>query len=187
MNAIGGINNAGYSVPARNGPNTPGSPLALKQSAEESPQIAEKEDTRGNDVKNNQADMPEIERSVKDEVKTNAMQASMLTPTAMSVSGDAMPVQAQNEYYDDLVVTASGAKESKSANNEIRKAIEELNKKMLANHEAIFGIHEDTNRVTIKIVDKENKKVIKEIPPEKTLDMIAKLWEAAGILVDEKK
>ena len=29
--------------------------------------------------------------------------------------------------------------------------------------------------------------VIKEFPPEKTLDMIAKVWEVAGILVDEKR
>ena len=63
--------------------------------------------------------------------------------------------------------------------------VDQLNKKM-SNSEAIFGIHEDTNRVTIKIVDKETKEVIKEYPPEKTLDMIAKVWEMAGILVDEK-
>ena len=38
-----------------------------------------------------------------------------------------------------------------------------------------------------KIVDKETKKVIKELPPEKTLDMIAKVWDMAGILVDERR
>ena len=68
----------------------------------------------------------------------------------------------------------------------IKKAVEDLNKKM-ANSEAQFGIHEATNRVTIKIVDRESKKVIKELPPEKTLDMIAKVWEMAGLLVDEKR
>ena len=74
-----------------------------------------------------------------------------------------------------------------AANQEqIRKAVESMNKKM-ANAEAVFGIHEGTNRVTIKIVDKETKKTIKELPPEKTLDMIAKVWEMAGILVDEKR
>ena len=57
----------------------------------------------------------------------------------------------------------------------------------MSNSEAIFGIHEETNRVTIKIVDKESKKVIKELPPEKTLDMIAKVWEIAGLLVDERR
>ncbi len=55
----------------------------------------------------------------------------------------------------------------------------------MQNSEAIYGIHEGTNRVTIKIVDRETKKVIKELPPEKTLDMIAKVWEIAGIMVDE--
>lgn len=72
-------------------------------------------------------------------------------------------------------------------NEKIKNAVEELNKKIASHSEAVFGIHEKTNRVTIKIVDKDSKKVIKELPPEKTLDMIAKVWEMAGILVDEKK
>ncbi|MDD3413798.1 MAG: flagellar protein FlaG [Lachnospiraceae bacterium] len=71
-------------------------------------------------------------------------------------------------------------------NEKIKKYIDDLNKKM-NNSEAQFGIHEATNRVTIKIVDKKTKEVIKEFPPEKTLDMIAKAWELAGILVDEKR
>ena len=71
-------------------------------------------------------------------------------------------------------------------NAQIKKAIEDINKKA-NNSEAIFGIHEETNRVTIKIVDKDTKKVIKELPPEKTLDMIAKVWELAGLMVDEKR
>ena len=71
-------------------------------------------------------------------------------------------------------------------NAQIRKAVEEVNKKAV-NSEAIFGIHESTNRVTIKIIDKDTRKVIKEIPPEKTLDMIAKVWELAGLMVDEKR
>lgn len=68
----------------------------------------------------------------------------------------------------------------------LKKAVDDLNKKMV-NSEAVFGFHEETNRVTIKIVDKQTKEVIKELPPEKTLDMIAKVWEMAGILVDEKR
>ena len=69
---------------------------------------------------------------------------------------------------------------------QIRKAVEQMNKKM-EHAEAVFGIHEETKRVTIKIVDKDTKEIIKELPPEKTLDMIAKVWEMAGILVDEKR
>lgn len=68
----------------------------------------------------------------------------------------------------------------------LKKAVDDLNKKMV-NSEAVFGIHEGTNRVTIKLVDKNTRETIKELPPEKTLDMIAKVWEMAGILVDEKR
>jgi len=74
----------------------------------------------------------------------------------------------------------------KVSNEQLKKAIEQFNKRV-GNSEAIFGVHEDTKRVTIKIVDKDTKEVLKELPPEKTLDMIARVWEMAGILVDEKR
>ncbi|MCI8925083.1 MAG: flagellar protein FlaG [Lachnospiraceae bacterium] len=80
----------------------------------------------------------------------------------------------------------NGAAEQQASSDQVKKAVEKLNKNM-SNSEAIFGIHDATNRVTIKIVDKETKEVLKEIPPEKSLDMIAKAWELAGILVDEKR
>ena len=50
-----------------------------------------------------------------------------------------------------------------------------------------FSYHEETKRVSIKVIDEDTKEVIKEIPPEETLEMIAKMWELAGILVDEKR
>lgn len=71
-------------------------------------------------------------------------------------------------------------------NEKIKKVVDEINKQN-RNSEAIFGIHDATNRVTIKIVDKDTREVIKEYPPEKTLDMIAKVWEMAGLMVDEKR
>jgi len=71
-------------------------------------------------------------------------------------------------------------------NEQLKRAVEEINKKA-NNSTAVFGVHEETNRITIKIVDKESKEVIKEFPPEKTLDMIAKVWEMAGLMVDEKR
>ncbi len=78
--------------------------------------------------------------------------------------------------------------EEATANNErLKEAVARFNKSSGANSEAVFGIHEGTNRVTIKIVDKKTKETIKELPPEKTLDMIAKVWEMAGIMVDEKR
>ena len=70
---------------------------------------------------------------------------------------------------------------------QLKKAVDDINKRAVDDQsEAVFGIHDKTNRITIKIIDKKTKEVIKEYPPEETLDMIAKVWEIAGILVDEK-
>lgn len=68
----------------------------------------------------------------------------------------------------------------------VKQTITDINKRLTNNTECLFGVHEKTNRVMIQIVDKDTKEVIRELPPEKTLDMIAKAWELAGILVDEK-
>lgn len=80
----------------------------------------------------------------------------------------------------------SAGNQQMPSNEQLKRAVEEINKKA-KNSEAVFGVHEQTNRITIKIVDKESKEVIKEFPPEKTLDMIAKVWEMAGLMVDEKR
>ena len=83
---------------------------------------------------------------------------------------------------------AQAAAQLDKGNAQLKKAVDDINKSALADQsEAVFGIHEKTNRVTIKIVDKKTKEVIKEFPPEKTLDMIAKVWEMAGLMVDEKR
>ena len=77
-------------------------------------------------------------------------------------------------------------KQTAANNDSIKKALDELTK-MQSNYSTQFGIHEKTNRITVKIVDKKTKEVIKELPPEKTLDMIAKVWEYAGLIVDDKR
>lgn len=50
-----------------------------------------------------------------------------------------------------------------------------------------YSIHESTKNIMVKVIDRETKAVIREIPPEKILDLVAKLWEIAGILVDERR
>ena len=79
-----------------------------------------------------------------------------------------------------------GSTDQKRQNEKVKKAIQEITKNA-NNTEAVYGFHEKTNRVTIKIIDKETKDVIKEFPAEETLDMIAKAWELAGLMVDEKR
>lgn len=70
----------------------------------------------------------------------------------------------------------------------VKTVMDELNKKMKLTHtECEYTLHEETNRISIKVIDQDSKEIIREIPPEKTLDMISKIWEIAGLLVDEKR
>ncbi len=97
-----------------------------------------------------------------------------------------------------VIVDSAGKAETESeggqqqngeaSQKQLKEAVKDLHKKLdNSNNEVMFGVHEATKRVTIKIVDKDTKEVVKEFPPEKTLDMIAKVWEMAGIMVDEKR
>lgn len=71
---------------------------------------------------------------------------------------------------------------------EIKSAINQANRRAKFGHaNAEFSYHEETKRISIKIVDQDTNEVIREIPPEETLDMISKMWELAGIIVDEKR
>jgi len=114
-------------------------------------------------------------------VDENTMAVSKSNETDADGGNDAGQGRAQNPNINFDMKEAT-----EKTNEKIKQAVDELNKKMY-NSEALFGIHEATNRVTIKIVDKSTKEVIKELPPEKTLDMIAKAWEMAGLMVDERR
>lgn len=111
------------------------------------------------------------------EVSTPA-QVTNVDPVTVSV--------AKADGKDGQSAGNQNADQQQASNEKIKKAVEQLNRNM-PHSEAVFGIHDKTNRVTIKIVDKDTKEVIKEFPPEETLDMIAKVWELAGIMVDERR
>lgn len=69
----------------------------------------------------------------------------------------------------------------------IIKAIEEANKNLEPiGRKLEYSIHERTNRILVKVIDTQTEEVIKEIPDEKLMDMMADFCEASGILVDEK-
>lgn len=121
--------------------------------------------------------------------------SAMTTSTNASVRSK----EASNVVTEPRVrtVSESSARVSEGVENEtaqlqmdaekVKKKISEINRQLNNNTECHYGIHEETQRVTLKIVDKETQEVLKEFPAEKTLEMIAKVWELAGILVDERR
>lgn len=67
------------------------------------------------------------------------------------------------------------------------EAIEKANKEFIIYDRRFeFSIHEKTNQIMVKVINVNNDEVIRELPPEKILDMVAAMWEVAGIIIDKK-
>lgn len=139
--------------------------------------------------------------SVAATLSYQALSTPAATPVKEAVRVDATKVEAQasslNEPVEIKKVDGSDKngnaqkdaeqQERKPSDNTIRQALKDMNKKLNNNTIAEFGIHEGTNRIMIKIKNKDTDELIREVPAEKTLDLIQKAWELAGILVDEKR
>jgi flagellar protein FlaG len=122
------------------------------------------------------------------EANGEAQRVDLRVEAADNSAGSNADAQSSAQSFSQAQAHLAETEEQIQAENEkIMKTISEMTKKVSSNATAVFGIHEGTNRVTIKMMDKETKKVIKEFPPDETLDMIAKIWEVAGIMVDEKR
>jgi len=101
------------------------------------------------------------------------------------IQGQQTELKGHNSIQESMLeeVNSSAALSEKR----IIKAIEHANESFrIVNTRFEFSIHEATKEIMVKVIDEETGEVIREIPPEKILDLIAKLWELAGILVDEK-
>ncbi|WP_068497242.1 flagellar protein FlaG [Paenibacillus kribbensis] len=49
-----------------------------------------------------------------------------------------------------------------------------------------ISVHEKTHTIMIKVLNKETGDLIREVPPEKILDVAARMMEITGIIVDKK-
>lgn len=68
---------------------------------------------------------------------------------------------------------------------ELIEAIERANNTLMGiNTNFKFSIHEETKAIMVKVINSDTQEVIREIPPEKILDLVAKMWEMAGMFVD---
>lgn len=91
-----------------------------------------------------------------------------------------MNLQADRERFP----TEEKRQQRKSAPDE---AIERMNLTMQAlNIRLKFEKHEASGQFIVKVVNEDSDEVIREIPAEKTLDLLVHLRHLVGILVDER-
>lgn len=105
--------------------------------------------------------------------------AQSASVAGISASMNAAATKAQNQTKEQYQPT----------DEEIQNAITSANKRgaTFGNTSAQFSYDKETHRISVKLTDKETHEVIKEIPSEETLEMISKMWELAGIMIDEKR
>ncbi|MDI9412962.1 MAG: flagellar protein FlaG [Bacillota bacterium] len=103
----------------------------------------------------------------------------------MRVEGVNLLVRANEDLQENnlqKVVENEGKKEI--TEEEVIQAIEKANQKIeFYNTYLEFSIHEKTRQIVVRVYREEE--LIREIPPEKVLDMVAQMMEWAGLLVDE--
>jgi flagellar protein FlaG len=71
---------------------------------------------------------------------------------------------------------------------ELQKVLDNLNRFFgIANKPSLkFQIHEETDKLMVRVMDMETKKVVRELPPKQVLDMEARIQHFVGLLIDEK-
>ena len=93
--------------------------------------------------------------------------------------------------HSDKSAASKGTEKEKNEKalmeKQIKQAIDDANQKTRFTKKSLeYSVDDKTNRISITVRDQETDEVIREIPSEETLDMVSKIWELAGIIVDEK-
>lgn len=112
---------------------------------------------------------------------SNNVQASKTTNVGNGINTSFNKAAGNKDSFNENISTKEQAITSK-----IKATLSEANIKATRTR-CEFSIDEPTHRVSIKVIDRVTDEVIREIPPEESLDVLAKIWELAGLLVDEKR
>ena len=110
----------------------------------------------------------------------------------MQYSGDT-GVRLQSASEKAPVVKRDSASNQQQYNGDrpsekqIQDAVDTTNKELIKLETNLrFSVHKKTKQIMVKIIDTNTQEVIKEVPPEKILDMVASMMERAGLIVDRR-
>ncbi|MDI3280273.1 MAG: flagellar protein FlaG [Bacillota bacterium] len=82
---------------------------------------------------------------------------------------------------------AEGIKMKAVTEEQLAEILEKLNRIFdVMSTELRFKVHEGTKDIVVQVIEIETGKVLREIPPERILDMITQMMKLVGLLVDEK-
>ena len=112
----------------------------------------------------------------------NAMDTSRYNERNKNISN---PVRVDTRGQNTKL--AEQLEQKRYTEDELINSIESANKQFIAYDRRFeFSIHEKTKQIMVKVIDISTDETIREIPPEKILDLVAAIWEISGIIVDER-
>lgn len=124
---------------------------------------------------------PEIQVTDMGSAAATAVTPDRVAPVTTDAKGGYSQQSGEKEQQSGVV-----QKDKEVTTEQVKSAVDNINNQ-LRRTSCSFKYHEETNRISITVRDKDTDEIIREIPPEKALDMIAKAWELAGLMVDEKR
>ncbi|UED75581.1 flagellar protein FlaG [Brevibacillus sp. DP1.3A] len=84
--------------------------------------------------------------------------------------------------------TLVSIQEQRNNKHDFEKEIAGINKWLQSTSSHVkFTLHEDLNEYYVQVINDQTNEVIREIPSKKVMDMVAKMHEMIGLLVDEKR
>ena len=93
----------------------------------------------------------------------------------------------RREYAAELLFKDRGSVPDGISETQISEAVRRANRSLeWAKRHFEYSVHEKTNTFVVRVYDSESDELIREIPPERILDLVARLWEIAGLIVDER-
>ena len=97
--------------------------------------------------------------------------------------------QISNINLENQAAENGNPEDEQEAEARIKSAVANANNKVkhTGRTNLEFSYNEEVKRIAIKVFDSETKEVIREIPAEETLEMLEKMYDLAGILVDERR
>lgn len=111
-------------------------------------------------------------------------------PPARTQPWDRSPVEisinAEQEPHPEFIQRVVARRRAEGG-SQLDRYFDEANRRL----EPVFRefdrrMHYGTNRMIVAVIDSNSRELIREIPPEESLDLIEKMWRLSGLFVDQQ-
>ncbi|OGX68200.1 MAG: hypothetical protein A2189_01455 [Paenibacillus sp. RIFOXYA1_FULL_44_5] len=129
-----------------------------------------------------------VQFSTSKKIDTDSV-AKISQPTAASQSGsDPQKNEKQMEELSTFQLLHTNQSLLSVSELAVAKAVEQANKAINGVPKKFeYSVNKPTGQIVVKILDADTNELIREIPPEKILNLVSNLAKLNGAIIDEKR